>query len=76
VERQKEREARIARDEKVGPAERDPTAQEEVGLLGLLKFIVYLLLFTALAGKFVTGSYTWEYRSKWTQLKTYWPVSL
>jgi len=73
VERQKEREARLAQGKKVGPAERDPTAQEEVGLLGLLKFLVYLLLFTALAGKFITGSFTWEYRSKWTQLKTYWP---
>ena len=76
VERQKEREARIARGEKVGPAERDPTAQEDVSLLGLLKFFVYLLLFTALAGKFITGSFTWEYQSKWVQLKTYWPVSL
>jgi hypothetical protein len=76
VERQKEREARIARGEKPGPIERDPTAQEEVSLLGLLKFLVYMLLFTALAGKFVTGSFTWEYQSKWVQLKTYWPVSL
>jgi len=75
VEKQKEREAKIARGEKVGPAERDPTALKEVGLLGLLKFFVYLLLFTALAGKFVTGSFMWEYQSKWTQLKTYWPVS-
>lgn len=75
VGRQKEREARIARGEKVGPIERDPTAQEEVSLLGLLKFLVYLLLFTALAGKFVTGSFTWECQSKWAQLKTYWPVS-
>jgi hypothetical protein len=65
----------MTRGEKVGPAERDPTAQEEVSLLGFLKFLVYLLLFTALAGKFFTGSFTWEYRSKWTQLKTYWPVS-
>jgi hypothetical protein len=71
-----EREARIARGENVGPAERDPTAQQEVSLLGFLKFLIYLLLFTVLAGKFFTGSFTWEYRSKWTQLKTYWPVSL
>lgn len=73
VERQKEREVRIGRGEEAGPPERDPTAEQDVGLLGLLKFVVYLLLFTALAGKFVTGSFTWEYRSKWTQLKTYWP---
>jgi hypothetical protein len=74
-ERQEEREAKIARGEEVGPEERDPTAQEEVTLLGFLKFLVYLLLFTALAGKFLTGSFTWEYRSKWLLLKTYWPVS-
>jgi hypothetical protein len=74
VERQKEREAKIARGEKVGPAERDPTEQVEVGVLGLLKFIVYTVIIIALAGKFITGSYTWEYESKWTRLKTYLPV--
>jgi len=74
-ERQKEREAKIARGEKVGPPERDPTAQIEVGIFGILKFLFYLLIFTALAGKFVTGSYTWEYQSRWTQLKTYWPTN-
>jgi len=74
-ERQREREAKIAQGEKVGPPERDPTATTEVGMLGILKFLVYLLIFTALAGKFVTGSYTWEYQSKWTQLKTYWPTN-
>ncbi|KAG6866012.1 hypothetical protein C0991_009684 [Blastosporella zonata] len=75
VERMKERDAKIARGEKVGPPERDPTEQHEVGLAGLLKFLLYLILFTALAGKFFTGSYTWEYESKWTQLKTYWPTN-
>jgi hypothetical protein len=74
LERKKERDEKIARGEAVGPEERDPTAEEEIGLLGLLKFLVYLLIFAGLAGKFVTGSYTWEYESKWTQLKTYWPV--
>ena len=59
----------------MGPLERDPTAEEEVGILGLLKFIVIVLVCVTLAGKFFTGSYTWEYRSKWLQLKTYWPVS-
>ncbi|KAG6833624.1 hypothetical protein H0H87_004251 [Tephrocybe sp. NHM501043] len=75
VERMKEREAKIARGEKVGPPEPDPTEQKEVGVLGLLKFLLYLLLFIALAGKFFTGSYTWEYESKWTQFKTYWPAN-
>ncbi|KAG5654655.1 hypothetical protein H0H81_009903 [Sphagnurus paluster] len=73
-ERMKEREAKIARGEKVGPPERDPTEQKEIGLLGLLKFLVYMLIFTALAGKFVTGSYTWEYQSKWIQIKNLWPI--
>ncbi|KAF8974710.1 hypothetical protein BDZ97DRAFT_1900278 [Flammula alnicola] len=59
LEKKKARDEKIARGEKVGPLERDPTAQTEVGLLGLLKFL----------------SYTWENRSKWLQVKTYWPVS-
>ena len=74
LKKKHERDEKIARGEKVGPLERDPTAQEEVGLLGLLKFIVLLLLFASLAGKFITDSYTWEYESKWMRLKTYWPV--
>lgn len=75
AQRQKEREEKLARGEPVGPAERDPTAEEEVGLFGLLRFIVYLLLILALAGKFFTGSFLWEYDGKWVRLKTYWPVS-
>ncbi|TFK74445.1 cytochrome b5 [Pluteus cervinus] len=74
LERKKEREAKIARGEKVGPEERDPTAEPEVGILGLLKFVVYLLLFITLAGKFFTGSYVWESDSKWLRLKTYMPT--
>jgi hypothetical protein len=69
AERQKEREAKIARGEKVGPPEPDPTAQKEVGFIGLLKFIIFSILFLALAGKFITGSYTWEYDAKWLQVK-------
>lgn len=74
LQRMKEREEKLARGEQVGPVERDPTAEEEVGLLGFLKFIVYLLLIIALAGKFFTGSFLWEYDGKWARLKTYWPV--
>ncbi|KAF8165107.1 cytochrome b5-like heme/steroid binding domain-containing protein [Crassisporium funariophilum] len=73
LEKKAARDAKIARGEKVGPLERDPTAQEEVGLLGLLKVIVILLVCVSLAGKFFTGSYTWEHRSKWLQVQTYWP---
>lgn len=75
LERKKERDEKIARGEKIGPLERDPTAEEEVGLLGLLKFIIYLLLFVTLTGKFFTGSFVWESESKWLRLKTYIPVS-
>ncbi|KAH7930041.1 cytochrome b5 [Leucogyrophana mollusca] len=73
LKKKEERDAKIARGEKVGRLEPDPTAEEEVGLLGLLKFIVYLLVIIALAGKFFTGHYLWEYDGKWVQLKTYWP---
>ena len=76
LERKREREEKIARGEKVGPEEEDPTAEREVGLLGLLKFIIYLILAVTLAGKFFTGSFLWEYDGKWARLKTYWPVRL
>jgi len=76
LERRREREEKIARGEKVGPEEEDPTAEREVGLLGLLKFIIYLILAVTLAGKFFTGSFLWEYDGKWARLKTYWPVRL
>lgn len=74
LEKKKARDEKIARGEKVGPLERDPTAEEEVGILSILKFIVIFLVCVSLAGKFFTGSYTWEYKSRWLQLKTYWPV--
>jgi hypothetical protein len=70
----KEREAKLARGEKVGPPEQDPTAEPEVGVLGFLKFLVYLLLFIVLTGKFVTGELFWGYDGKWVHLNTYWPV--
>jgi len=74
-EKRKARDEKIARGEKVGPLEPDPTAVEEVGVLGLLKFLAIVLLCICLAGKFLTGSYTWDHHSRWLQLKTYWPVS-
>lgn len=58
--RQKVRAEKLARGEKVGPEEPDPTAEPEVGCLGLLKFLVYALVFIVLAGKFFTGSFLWE----------------
>ncbi|KAF7978313.1 hypothetical protein HWV62_921 [Athelia sp. TMB] len=73
VERMKERDEKIARGEKVGPAERDPTEEVEIGLGGVLKFLLMLVIFVVLAGKFFTGSFLWEYDGKWVQLKTYIP---
>lgn len=75
LEKKAIRDAKLAKGEPVGPLEPDPTAPKEVGVLGLLKFFVYVLLFGSLAGKFITGSYTWEYEARWMQLKTLWPVS-
>ena len=66
----------MAKGEEVGPEEPDPTAQEEVGLLGLLKFIVYCLIFLALAGKFFTGSFLYNYEENLPSLKKLWPVRL
>jgi len=74
LEKKKIRDAKIAKGEPVGPLERDPTEPLEVGVVGLLKFFLYLTIFLALSGKFVTGSYTWEYETRWLQLKTLWPT--
>lgn len=74
LKRRKEREEKIAKGESVGPEERDPTAEEEVGLLGLLKFIVYVLVFSALAGKFFTGSFVWNFEDNLPSIKQFWPV--
>ena len=76
LKKKKERDNKIARGEEVGPLEPDPTAVQEVGLFGLLKFILYAILIFLMAGKFITGSFVWEHESKWLQLKTYLPVHL
>lgn len=64
LEREEARLAAVARGDPNPPAaEPDPTdlaaAEREVGLFGLCKFLVYVLLFGALAGKFVTGEWLW-----------------
>jgi len=74
LQRKKERDEKIAKGESVGPEERDPTAEEEVGLLGLLKFIVYVLLFSTLAGKFFTGSFVWNFEDSLPSIKKLWPT--
>lgn len=75
MKRKQEREEKLKRGEKVGPEEPDPTAEVEVGLLGLLKFFVYTILILALAGKFITGSYVWNYEDKLPALKSLIPVN-
>lgn len=75
LERKKLRDEKLARGDEVGPEEPDPTAQEEVGLLGLLKFIVYCLLFLALVSKFFTGSFTFDLESKLPTIKRLLPAS-
>ncbi|KAJ7265847.1 cytochrome b5-like heme/steroid binding domain-containing protein [Mycena haematopus] len=75
LEKKKIRDAKIAKGEPVGPLGPDPTEPTEVGILGLLKFILYVTIFVALAGKFVTGSYTWEYETRvLPTLKSLWPT--
>ncbi|KAK7060142.1 hypothetical protein VNI00_000906 [Paramarasmius palmivorus] len=73
LQRKKERDEKIARGEAVGPEEPDPTAEKEIGLWGLIKFLLIVILFIALAGKFITGSFIWEYDGKWVRWKTYFP---
>jgi hypothetical protein len=58
LEKQKARDEKLARGEKVEPLEPDPTGKEEVGMPGLFKFIVIVLVCVALAGKLFAGSYT------------------
>lgn len=72
-ERQKVRAEKLARGEKVGPEEPDPTAEPEIGVLGLLKFLVIALVVVTLGGKFLTGSYLWEMEVP--NIKKWLPVS-
>lgn len=74
--RKKAREERIARGEDPGPPVRDPYEPVDIGCMHLLKFLVFVLLAVTLGGKFVTGSYTWGYEGKWSNIKTYFPVRI
>jgi hypothetical protein len=59
-EREEARQAAIARGDPNPPrAEPDPTAEREIGLLGLCKFLFWVALGLLLAGKFVTGEWMW-----------------
>ena len=72
--RKRERDERLKRGEEVGPEEPDPTAEVEIGLWSLVKFFLSTIVIAMLTGKFVTGSYLWDYDGKWVQTKTYFPV--
>jgi hypothetical protein len=75
VKRNDLRNAAIARGEKVGRAERDPTEQVEIGLWGLVKFLLITFAIITLTGKYITGDYFWEADlAKWGQLSTYIPA--
>jgi hypothetical protein len=74
AKRKHERDERLARGEEVGPEEPDPDAEVEVGLWGLVKFLLVTVGIVLLTGKFVTGSYLWDYDGRWAQAKTYFPV--
>ena len=71
LEKKKEHDEKVARGEKVGPLEPDPTAIEEVDVTGFIKFIGVALLIILLSGKFFTGSFVWGSESKWLRPNTY-----
>jgi len=59
-EREDARLAAIARGDANPPAaEADPTAEKEIGIWGLVRFVGLVVLGLLLAGKFVTGEWMW-----------------
>jgi hypothetical protein len=76
LEREEARQAAIARGDPNPPAaEPDPTAEREIGLLGLLKFLFLLGVVVLLAGKFVTGEWMWgEGGRAWVNVRRWLPV--
>ncbi|TRM68536.1 cytochrome b5-like heme/steroid binding domain-containing protein [Schizophyllum amplum] len=73
AERKKERDAKLARGESVGPEEPDPTVPQEISVLSLMRGLLYVVILFLLAGKFFTGSFVWGYDGKWVHMKTYTP---
>ncbi|PPR02474.1 hypothetical protein CVT24_002023 [Panaeolus cyanescens] len=73
LEKKRVHDEKVAKGEPVEPLEPDPTEPVEIGLFGLLKFFFILFVCIALAGKFFTGSYTWDYQTRLLQLKTFIP---
>jgi len=46
---------------------------QETRFVWALRLFLYLVIFSVLGGKFLTGSYLWEYNGKWIRLRTYFP---
>lgn len=74
LKRKAEREEKISRGEKVGPEERDPTAEVELGIWSIIKFVVISMLVIALSGKFITGSYLWDFEDYLPTIRSLIPV--
>jgi len=71
-ERRKSRAERRARGEEVSEDEDgvdEPPDESLVMALG--KILLLILIGTALAGQFITGSPFWGYKGKWTNIQTY-----
>ncbi|KAF8583981.1 cytochrome b5 [Ramaria rubella] len=71
--RNQERLEKMARGEVVGPRENEDL-EEEIGLWGLIKFLIFLVAGMMLLGHFITGDYLWDYQGKYRTLKTFWPT--
>ncbi|EJU06483.1 cytochrome b5, partial [Dacryopinax primogenitus] len=69
--RAQRRTAKLASNQPLLPEDLDEP--EDSVPFALLKVFLVLLLFVALAGRFVTGSVWWGYDGKWVHWRTYWP---
>jgi hypothetical protein len=71
-ERRKSRAERRARGEDVSEDEESVDGPRDESLIMTLgKVLLLILIGTALAGQFITGSPLWGYKGKWTNLHTY-----
>ena len=70
-ERRKSRAERRARGEDVSEDEDGVEAGPSSLLVALGKMLLLILIGTALAGQFITGSPLWGYKGKWTNIHTY-----
>ena len=71
-ERRKSRAERRARGEDVSDDEESAHGPpDESVIIALGKMLLLILMVTALAGQFITGSPLWGYKGKWTNIHTY-----